>query len=315
MQDSVMVSVGVPNFNYSHYIIGSLNSIVNQTYQNIELIIVDDVSTDNSVAVIEDWIKKYTGPVKINFIKNTKNGGLTKVCNQILQSANGKYFQTLDADDLLLPTKIEKQVRLLEASKNTALIYSNIGIIDEGGKIINSDYLGHIGYDKNNMPQGNIFEKLFDFNFIPLPSALINTEYARKVGGFDETLQVQDYYLWLKLSEQFETIYLAENTALYRQHAYSMSNSLLTNPRSVDNVLNIKFRYYKRCNKNIKRIIRKDIRSSATYLYRFKYSSAKRWLGRNLWLNPSFKSLGYFVAIKLGVPYSFLAKIKTKLHS
>ena len=315
MENTPLVSVGIPNYNYSHYIIAALNSVINQTYQYIELIIIDDLSTDNSIGIIEDWIKNYNGPIKINFIKNSKNGGLTKVCNQILQNANGKYFQTLDADDLLLPLKIEKQVKLMEASGNTALIYSNIGVIDEAGNMISHDYLARIGYDENEMPQGNIFEKLFDFNFIPLPSVLVNTDYARKAGGFDESLQVQDYYLWLKLSEQFETIYLAENTALYRTHATSMSNSSLTNPRSVDSLLNIKFRYYKKSNKNIRRIIRKNIRFSSVYLYRFNYPSAKEWLKRNFLLNPGFKSMVYYVAIKLGIGYSFFDKIKSKMHS
>ena len=76
MENTPLVSVGIPNYNYSHYIIAALNSVINQTYQYIELIIIDDLSTDNSIDVIEDWIINYNGPVKINFIKNNKNGGL-----------------------------------------------------------------------------------------------------------------------------------------------------------------------------------------------------------------------------------------------
>jgi glycosyltransferase involved in cell wall biosynthesis len=314
MQTGPLVTIGVPNHNYPHYVLDTLNSVANQTYQNIELIIVDDLSTDNSVEVIDKWISNYNGSITINFIKNGVNFGLTKVCNIILENATGKYFQTLDADDIILPKKIEKQVALLEASENTALIYSNIGVINEAGEVINSDYLARIGYDKNDMPQGRIFEKLFDFNFIPLPSVLINTEYAKRVGGFDETLQVQDYYLWLKLSEQYKIIYLVENTALYRQHAISMSNNILTNPRSEDSVLKIKFKYYRNGNKKIRSIIKKNIYFSAAYLYQFNYPSAKIWLKKNLLLNPGIKSLGYYAAIKLGIPYSFFEKIKSKLH-
>lgn len=315
MNNDVLVSIGVPNYNYSHYIEGALNSIICQTYQYIELIIVDDCSTDNSVAVIEEWISKYQGTFKINFIKNTINQGLSKVCNQILQHTKGKYFQTLDADDLLLPEKIEKQVGLMEGAKNTALIYSNIGVIDENRNMLNPDYLGRIGYNKDDMPQGNIFEQLFDFNFIPLPSVLINTEYAKSVGGFDSTLQVQDYYLWLKLSEQYETIYQAENTALYRVHSGSMSNSSLSNPKSYDSILNIKFRYYKTINEHIKKIIRKDIHSFASYLYRFNYPTAGQWLKRDVLLNPGFKSIVYYIATNLGIPFGLFEKVKSKLYT
>lgn len=315
MDNLPLVTIGIPNYNYSHYIIETLNSVINQTYQYIELIIVDDLSTDNSIEIIEDWIKKYNGPIKVSFIKNLKNGGLTKVCNQILKNAHGKYFQTLDADDILLPGKIEKQVALLEASKNASFVYSNIGVIDESGNIIDNNYLGRIEYDKDNMPEGNIFEKLFDFNFIPLPSVLINTENAKAVGGFDETLQVQDYYLWLKLSEEFKVIYLTGNTALYREHAVSMSNSSLTNPKSADSVLEIKYRYYKKCNDRIKRVIRKNIYYSSAYLYRSNYSSANKWLKRNLLLNPGFVSAVYYAANKLGISCLFLDKIKFRIIS
>jgi len=287
--------------------------VISQTYENIELIIVDDLSTDNSISVIEDWIQKYQGPVKIRFIKNKTNIGLTKVCNIILDNANGKYFQPLDADDMLLPEKIKRQVKILEASKNAALIYSNIGIIDETGNIIEHDYLRRIGYDKDDMPQGNIFEKLLHFDFVPLPSVLINTDYARMVGGFDETLQVQDYYLWLKLSKQFETIFLPENTALYREHTASMSNSSLTNPKSLDSVLNIKFRYYKQCNKNVQKIIRADIHWASAYLYRYNYATAKSWLKKDFLLNTGFKSAIYYAAINLGIPYAFFEKLKSFL--
>lgn len=313
MKDIPLVSIGIPNYNYGYYIIDTLTSVAKQGYQNIELIIVDDFSTDGSVEIIDNWISKYEGPIKIIFIKNAKNKGLTKVCNQILEAAKGKYFQTLDADDLLLPDKIEKQVKVIERFKNAALIYSNIAIIDESGKIIEDDYLGRLHYDKNNMPQGNIFEKLFDFNFIPLPSTLVNSEYARNVKGFDETLQVQDYYLWLQLAEKFDVIYLPETTALYREHSSSMSNSSSTNPRSADSALTIKYRYYRTSNKKVKSRIKKDIYFSSSYLYRQNFHTANKWLKRNVILNPGIKSFIYYIASSLGLRCSVLDGIKLKL--
>jgi glycosyltransferase involved in cell wall biosynthesis len=314
MNNSPLVAIGVPNYNYAHYVVETLNSVANQTYPNIELIIVDDFSTDNSVEVIDHWINSYRGNITINFIKNKVNLGLTKVCNIILENAKGKYFQTLDADDLLLPGKIETQVGLLESSQNTAVIYSNIGVIDEHGNVIKDDYLGQVGYDKNNMPKGKIFEKLFEFNFIPLPSVLINTDYAKKAGGFDETLHVKDYYLWLKLAEKHQIIYQPENTAFYRQHESSMSNSFLTSPRSEESILRIKLKYYKNGNDNIKKIFRKNLYFSAAYLYQHKYPSAKRWLKQNFVLNPGIKNFSYYIAIRLGISYSFFEKMK-KLNS
>lgn len=305
-----LVTIGIPNYNYAHYIEEALDSIARQTYQNIELIIVDDCSNDNSIAVIESWTKSYSGNIQIRFIKNEINYGLTKTCNIILENAKGKYFQTLDADDVLLPKKIEKQVAIMEKEKNVAFIYSNVCIIDENGKIINTDYLNQIGYDENKMPQGRIFEHLFDFNFVPLPSVLINTEMVRRAGGFDENVQVQDYYLWFKLSEKHETLYFNEKTAYYRSHDSSMSRSSKTNPRSVESVLNIKYKYFKNSSKAIQKTIRKNIHFSAAYLYEHKIPSAATWIKRDFFFNPGVKTFGYFLACNLGIPFSFFITIK-----
>ncbi len=314
MDDFPLVSIGIPNYNYAHYILECLGSVANQTYQHIELVIVDDLSTDNSIEVIDKWIRNYTGNIKINFIKNNANVGLTKVCNIILKNAKGKYFQTLDADDLLLPNKIQQQVGLLSGKENTALVYSNIGVINQAGQMIENDYLNRIGYDKNNMPNGKIHEALFNFNFIPLPSVLINTAMALDAGGFDETLQVQDYYLWLKLSRKHNVLYVPENTALYRVHQSSMSNNSNTNPKSIESVLTIKYRYYHEANDAVKKQIKKNIHFSSVYLYEHKIPSAPLWLKRDFLLNPGLKSFGYFIAINLGIPFSWFGAIKKRMN-
>lgn len=308
-----LVTIGIPNFNYAHFILQTLESVVVQSYTGIELIIIDDLSTDNSTQVIENWITVYSGDIKIRFIKNNTNVGLTKICNQLLQNASGKYIQFLDADDLILPDKIEKQVKLLEGAQDAALVYSDVLLINDNGQIIDNGYLQRIGYDKNSMPSGEIHDTLFDFNFIPLPSALVRTDLVRKAGGFDETVGVQDYYMWLKLTEKYKVIYMPGNTAKYRVHKNSMSNSLVTNPRSLDSVLTINFRYYKNAGRLVKKKIRKTIHNSASNLYKSQYSTAKKWLGVDLLLNPGFKTILYYTGIQLGIPYSFFEKIKSKL--
>ena len=80
----------------------------------------------------------------ISFIRNKVNLGLTKVCNIILDNAKGKYFQPLDADDILLPKKLEKQVAILENSPDTALVYSNVAVINETGDVTNPIYCSRI---------------------------------------------------------------------------------------------------------------------------------------------------------------------------
>ncbi len=311
MQNTPLVSIGIPNFNYGHFVIQTLNSVAGQDYENIEVIIIDDFSTDNSIQVIEDWITNYSGNFKILFLKNTANSGLTKICNQLLKSASGKYIQFLDADDWILPGKISMQVALLEAANATALIYSDVKIINEKGEITGESYLSRIGYEKSKMPYGNIHQQLFDFNFIPLPSVLIVRRLIDEAGGFDELLGVQDYYMWLKLTEKYNVIYMHQSTAVYRVHSGSMSNSIFTNPRSVNSVLAIKYNYYKNSSKIIRNKILTTIHYSSVYLYKTKYPTAGKWLKIDCVLKPGVKNIIYLIASGMGIGYSFFEKLKS----
>jgi glycosyltransferase involved in cell wall biosynthesis len=313
MQSLPLVTIGVPNYNYAHYILEALNSVVAQTYRNIELVIVDDFSTDHSIEVIEKWIDNYKGKINVKFIKNEMNVGLTKTCNIILNNANGKYFQPLDADDIIFPDKIQKQVAVLEKSPNTAMVYSNVSVIDESGKIANPDYCKRINYDKDKMPSGKIFNELLIFNFISLPSVLVNTEFAKNTGGFDETLQVQDYYMWLKLSEKYEIKYLSGNNAYYRVHETSMSNLASSSLFSSDSVLRIKFRYFQDASTEIKNVIRKNVQNTSVLLYKHEYQTASEWIGLAFELNPGLKTFIYLLSVKVGIPFSFYEKIKKLL--
>lgn len=312
MSISPLVTIGVPNYNYAHFIIRTLESVARQDYPNIELVIVDDCSTDNSIAVIETWIENYKGNIRTRFIKNNFNNGLTANCNLILKNASGKYIQFLDADDLILPGKIKTQVEQMEVLEVAALIYSDVFVIDEKDEIIENSYLNSIGYNKSIMPSGKIQEQLFDFNFIPLPSVLVRTAYIHEASGFDETLSVQDYYLWLKITEKHTVIYMPGPTAMYRVHAHSMSNSRSTNPRSVDSILTINYRYYKNANELIRKKIKRTIHNSAAHLYKLKYPTAKKWLQVDFFLNPGLKTALYFLGRQLGIPYLFFEKLKSK---
>lgn len=314
MNECPLVTIGIPNYNYSHYIVETLDSVASQTYPNIELIIVDDLSTDNSIEIINNWISNYKGNIKIKFIKNKSNVGLTKACNIILKKAKGKYFQPLDADDIILRTKIEKQVPILENSINTALVYSNVAVINEKGEVTNADYCSRINYDKNEMPSGNIFNDLLTFNFISLPSVLINTEMAKAIGGFDETLRVQDYYMWLKLSKQHNIEYASGNYAYYRVHSISMSNLPSTNVSFAESVISLKYRYFDQAPPRLKKVIAKNIQNSSVFLYENKYPAAKKWLTLAFRLNPGFKTAVYFVSIRLGVPFTFFEMLKSNFR-
>jgi glycosyltransferase involved in cell wall biosynthesis len=313
MKTLPLVTIGIANYNYADFVVQALNSAANQSYLNCELIIVDDCSTDNSIEVIEKWINDYSGRFKITFFKNTSNIGVAKVCKLILEKASGKYYQILDADDFIVLEKIESQVAILESDEKLALVYSNISVINEDNKIINDDYLKRIGYDEYNMPEGKIFNDLLIFNFIPNPSVLVRTQFARQTGGYNSNYQVQDYYLYLTLSEYFPFFYCNGISGFYRVHSNSLSNNLRSNAKSVEGSLKLQFENYSKGNDTAKANIRKSIFNMSPYFYRYDFPSVGFWLKKNFIMNPGIKSFGYFAAYNLGIPYTLFEKIKKKI--
>lgn len=214
-----LVTIGIPVFNTAKFIRSTLDSVKNQTYGNIEIIVVDDGSTDDSRDKILAWSKESNVPVKL--MVNPENRGLTYSCNLILQAAKGKYYQKVDADDIILNDKIEKHVQLLECScRRTAAVYSYVKLIDEEGQLIKQDYNDRINF--GGRVTDDLFFDLLSLNFIPNPSILVRTDAIRKVGGYDVTLLFEDYDLWLRLSRQFDFYFDDTVTCLYRIHNGSM---------------------------------------------------------------------------------------------
>ena len=122
-----LVSVITPSYNSERFISQTIESVLNQTYQKWEMIIIDDVSPDNANAIIEEYIKEDT---RIRLIKLEKNSGPAVARNRAIEEAKGRYIAFLDADDLWLPEKLEKQMAFM-TKYNLDLTYSSYKLIDE----------------------------------------------------------------------------------------------------------------------------------------------------------------------------------------
>lgn len=133
MQDYPLVTIICLCYNHQDYVLESLSSVLNQQYTNIELIIVDDCSTDNSTAVIEKWL---IDSPKTLFIANETNLGNTKSFNKALKIAKGDFIIDLAADDILLPNCITSQINAFNNTtfKNLGIVYGNVELITEKGK-------------------------------------------------------------------------------------------------------------------------------------------------------------------------------------
>ncbi len=211
------VSVIIPTYNYGRFIERAIQSILNQTYQDYEIIIVDDGSTDNTDEIVGGFVDR-----RIRYIRHVANKGGNAARNSGIRSANGKYIAFLDSDDEWLPEKLDRQTRLFACSaKTVGLIYTGLNVVDATGKEPQYLMLPRV--------RGYIFDILLRGNCITGggSSAMIKRECFESVGFFDETLPSgQEWEMILRISEKYEIDFIGEPLVNYYVHgANTASNS------------------------------------------------------------------------------------------
>ena len=224
MPNYPLVSVAAINYNNSKYIIETLESINNQTYPNIELIVVDDCSTDDSVAIIKNWLDTCPRPFK--FVRHSVNKGVSAACNSGVFNATGKYYSAIATDDIAMPEKVMMQVELMEDSgEDIAAVYSDAFLIDEESKPLPGMFIqNHRRFSV--MPSGNIYETLLQGNYIPGMTFLFRRNILNEIGPFDEELIYEDYDMWLRISRKYDILFSDYVAASYRMRPGSLSNSI-----------------------------------------------------------------------------------------
>lgn len=206
MNNSPLVSVIIPCYNHEIYVEEALNSVFGQTYKNIELIVVDDGSSDNSVLIIEK-IKKIHN---FTFISQ-KNMGVCKTLNKAISLSRGKYVAVLASDDYWDLSKIEKQVNCLEQNIKSEFCFTQAIEFDNKNQKNNK-----IFPKKTRMK--NTINKLFLRNNIPAGSMVFTRHLYEKVGFFDETLKFEDWDFIIRCFVQTEFSVVVEPLLYYRSH-------------------------------------------------------------------------------------------------
>jgi glycosyltransferase involved in cell wall biosynthesis len=225
MQNTPLVTVICLCYNHSKYVIESLNSVINQTYPKIEIIIADDASTDNSKEVIADWLLKYP---EIPFISNKINLGNTKTFNKALQHAKGKYIIDLAADDILLPECVEKQIDTFLNSKleNIGIVYGNAELISENNSHIR--YYYEVNAKKKVLKKpatGDIYlAMLSQSSMICSVSSMVKREVLDQLNGYDENLAYEDLDLWIRTSRSYNFEFIDSILIQKRDLENSMGN-------------------------------------------------------------------------------------------
>ena len=247
MQENPLVSIICLAYNHEKFVIETLNSVIKQNYQPIELIIVDDCSIDATKLEINKWLLSHP---EVQFIANEFNIGNTKSFNNALKIAKGEYIIDLAADDLLLPNGIQMQVNAFQKSKfkNLGVVYGNAEIINEDGSF-NSFYFP---VDKNGKVIskriiGDIYSSVLSTgDSICSVSALIKKSVFDFLGGYDETLAYEDLDSWIRASRKYEFDFIDE--VLVRKRM--VTNSLGSNFYKKKHKINIST--YKILKKGIK---------------------------------------------------------------
>ena len=208
------VSVIIPTYNRAHLLPQAIDSVLNQTFKDFELIIVDNYSSDNTESVVKSYDDK-----RIRYFKNQNNGLIGVNRNYGIQKSRGEFIAFLDDDDLWLPEKLEKQVKLLNSNQELGLVYSDIYIIGSNGNLLKDTYFHRV-----KPFRGNVFNELLVVNFICNLTVVVRKEALSKVGVFDlKYVIAQDYDLWLRLVECYPVDFIEQPLAKYRLHSESAS--------------------------------------------------------------------------------------------
>ncbi len=211
------VSVIIPTYNYGKYIDKAIDSVLAQTYQNFEIIVVDDGSTDNTEEIV---LGRYKDNVRYFY---QENRGAPAARNSGTKRVRGRYLVFLDADDFLHHEYLQKMVAGLNSSKEAGWIYCRWQYVDTKGNIQESAF-SNTPFAYRKKLRGNIFMEMLSGSLICCCAVLIKSECVEEVGGFDERLTAfQDYDLWLRIARRYEVEYIDDVLAFVTLHEGSIS--------------------------------------------------------------------------------------------
>jgi glycosyltransferase involved in cell wall biosynthesis len=206
-------------YNHARFVTEALDSVVAQTYQPIELIVIDDGSTDGSPKVIKQWIASHPETV---LVLNGANIGYCKTFNKAAALAKGKHLIDLSADDILLPDRVAVGVKTLESTPQAGVTFSDAEHMDEAGNKISlhSDKFPH-----HTIPSGDIYKDVIKRFFICSPTMMFSREVFDCLNGYDESLEYEDFDFWVRSARNYYYVYTPVVLVKKRKVAGSLSSS------------------------------------------------------------------------------------------
>ena len=208
-----LVSVVIPTYNRADLVGRAIQSVLDQTYRNFEIIVIDDASTDDTQHVVESFTDK-----RIRFIKHHENSGGPAARNSGIRAARGEYVAFLDSDDEWLPNKLDKQIALFEeSSPSVGVVYClDYGRNDDTGRVVWQ-------MSSEEMRRGDLYSSFLS-GWCPAitSSVVVLAPVLKEAGMFDESLpSFEDYDLWLRITKSYEFDFVEEPLVVVHKHSRS----------------------------------------------------------------------------------------------
>ena len=302
------ISVIIPVYNCERFVAETLDSVIAQSCQDWEIVMVDDGSTDRSKDIIQGYQEKF--PEKIKYYYQD-NAGVAAARNTALKYAQGEYVAFLDADDLWCPQKLQKQINVLDTNSGIGFVYTDNEFVDENGQFI-ENYTRKV-----KLISGNILLELYCDFFLMIPSVMVRRSCLNVVGSFDENLKVgEDYDFLLRLAKDFKVEVIKEK--LWKRRVCEASTSRRNHVGNAETDIQTLLRF-KEKNSDFAYVNRIPIKKRlAEYYFTAGYRAlevghnglAFKYFIRSVLLVPTIKVFKNLILC--GIPHGLRKKIKGK---
>lgn len=281
------IDILLATYNGEKFVKEQIESILNQTYENFNLIISDDASTDNTLNILEEYEKKDT---RIKVFKKEKNKGLIDNFEFLLKNVTSDYFMFSDQDDIWKKDKIEKSINKLK-EESSGLVYTDLEIVDEKLNVIYPSYWKYKQIYKKIIKYNN-FEALYLNNFVTGCTILAKSKYIKDILPLPRNSKfvLHDYWTALIISAKDKISYVEESTIQYRQHknnrvGSSRKSDQLENFEDLRNLfIKVKIEHFEVFKENIEKIKTKEISKYTNEALKYfenlkkvKYINLKNW--------------------------------------
>lgn len=215
-----LVSIVIPSYNHELFIKETIQSIISQSYECLELIVIDDGSTDRSVEIIESLRNCCEKRFKNFIFYSRSNKGVCATLNEAMEQCTGKYVSFIASDDVMLPEKTFTQVNYLENNSEIAGVFGGIFLINNSGDII--------GERVSQTTEYTFEDVIKSKHDLPTLTQMYSLTALKEIGGFDQNIKIEDWDLILRLLKNNQRlIYIPEKLAKYRLHDENFSKNKL----------------------------------------------------------------------------------------